>query len=95
MFDCEHFFDGFKNNPEYAYRTRRPLTARLNGLSCANGGAMPEDIEKGVAAVKQLPDANMIHCHNDCGLAGQSIAAILAGVRQSGSSTGSARDAVA
>lgn len=88
MFDCEHFFDGFKNNPEYAVSCAK---AAFDGgaswivLCDTNGGAMPEDITKGVEAVKAaVPEANIgIHCHNDCGLAvANSIAAVLAGARQ-------------
>ena len=88
MFDCEHFFDGFKNNPDYAVSCAK---AAFDGgaewivLCDTNGGAMPEDITNGVHAVKAaIPDANIgIHCHNDCGLAvANSIAAVLAGARQ-------------
>ncbi|MCE2517383.1 MAG: citramalate synthase [Alphaproteobacteria bacterium] len=88
MFDCEHFFDGFKNNPDYALACAK---AAFDGgaewivLCDTNGGSMPDDISAGVAAVKaHLPDANIgIHCHNDCGLAvANSIAAVQAGARQ-------------
>jgi 2-isopropylmalate synthase len=88
MFDCEHFFDGYKNNPEYAVSCAK---AAFDGgaewvvLCDTNGGAMPEDITAGVAAVKTaLPKANIgIHTHNDCGLAvANSITAIQAGARQ-------------
>lgn len=88
MFDCEHFFDGMKNNPDYALAC---VKAAIDGgaewviLCDTNGGAMPEDIRKGVEAVRAaVPEANIgIHCHNDCGLAvANSIAAILAGARQ-------------
>ncbi len=88
MFDCEHFFDGFKHNPDYALAA---ATAAFEGgaewivLCDTNGGAMPGDIQRGVEAVKNaLPEANVgIHCHNDCGLAvANSIAAIQAGARQ-------------
>ena len=88
MFDCEHFFDGFKHNPEYAISCTK---AAFDGgaewivLCDTNGGALPEDITKGVEAVKAtVPNANIgIHCHNDCGLAvANSIAAVLAGARQ-------------
>ena len=88
MFDCEHFFDGFKNNPEYALSA---AAAAFDGgadwivLCDTNGGAMPDDITAGVEAVKKhIPKANIgIHCHNDCGLAvANSIAAVQAGARQ-------------
>jgi len=88
MFDCEHFFDGFKNNPDYALAAAK---AAFDGgaewivLCDTNGGAMPEEIAAGVTAVKTaLPEANIgIHCHNDCGLAvANSIAGVIAGARQ-------------
>ena len=88
MFDCEHFFDGYKNNPEYAVSAA--VAAYKGGaewivLCDTNGGSMPEDIVAGVTAVKEaLPEANIgIHCHNDCGLAvANSIAGVEAGARQ-------------
>ena len=88
MFDCEHFFDGFKNNPDYALACAR---AAFEGgadwvvLCDTNGGAMPDDIRAGVVAVlKALPGVNIgIHCHNDCGLAvANSVAAVEVGARQ-------------
>lgn len=88
MFDCEHFFDGFKHNPDYALSC---VQAAFAGgaewivLCDTNGGSMPTDITAGVEAVKALlPDANIgIHCHNDCGVAvANSIAAVEAGARQ-------------
>lgn len=88
MFDCEHFFDGFKANPDYALSCAK---AAFDGgaewivLCDTNGGSMPDDITRGVEAVKaHLPEANIgIHCHNDCGLAvANSIAAVAAGARQ-------------
>ena len=88
MFDCEHFFDGFKNNPEYALKAAEAAHeggAEWIVLCDTNGGSMPEDIKKGVTAVaKALPNAKIgIHCHNDCGLAiANSMAAVEAGARQ-------------
>ena len=88
MFDCEHFFDGFKNNPEYALDCARAAHeggAEWIVLCDTNGGSMPEEIRAGVTAVREaLPDANIgIHCHNDCGVAvANSLVAIEAGARQ-------------
>jgi len=88
MFDCEHFFDGFKNNPDYAIACARAAYeggAEWIVLCDTNGGAMPEDIHAGVSSVKDaLPDAKIgIHTHNDCGLAvANTITAIKAGARQ-------------
>ncbi len=85
IFDAEHFFDGYKNHPEYAMQTL--AAAREGGASClvlcdTNGGCMPGEIRRIVAAVKEkFPDVSIgIHCHNDCGLAvGNSLEAVLAG----------------
>jgi 2-isopropylmalate synthase len=88
MFDCEHFFDGFKNSRDYALACTEAAFAggaRWIVLCDTNGGAMPEDITAAVTAVKaHLPEANIgIHCHNDCGLAvANSVAAVVAGARQ-------------
>ena len=88
MFDCEHFFDGFKNNPEYALDCARAAHeggAEWIVLCDTNGGAMPEEIRAGVTAVREaLPEANIgIHCHNDCGVAvANTLVAVEAGARQ-------------
>ena len=88
MFDCEHFFDGFKNNEEYALSCAE---AAFDGgaawvvLCDTNGGAMPDEVFEIVAAVRaHLPEANLgIHCHNDAGVAvANSMAAVAAGARQ-------------
>ena len=88
MFDCEHFFDGFKNNADYALSCAK---AAVDGgaawvvLCDTNGGALPDEVFEIVSAVRaHLPDANLgIHCHNDAGVAvANSIAAVAAGARQ-------------
>ena len=88
MFDCEHFFDGFKNNEKYALSCAE---AAFDGgaawvvLCDTNGGAMPDEVFEIVAAVRaHLPEANLgIHCHNDAGVAvANSMAAVAAGARQ-------------
>ena len=88
MFDCEHFFDGFKNNAEYALSCAK---AAFDGgaawvvLCDTNGGALPDEVFEIVAAVRaHLPEANLgIHCHNDAGVAvANSMAAVAAGARQ-------------
>ena len=88
MFDCEHFFDGFKNNEDYALSCAK---AAVDGgaawvvLCDTNGGALPDEVFEIVSAVRaHLPDANLgIHCHNDAGVAvANSIAAVAAGARQ-------------
>lgn len=90
VYDAEHFFDGWKANPEYAAKTIRAAAAA--GVSwivmCdTNGGTMPEEITKIVDdAIRSLKDFNVrfgIHCHNDCELAvANSLAAVDAGVDQ-------------
>jgi 2-isopropylmalate synthase len=88
IYDAEHFFDGFKANPDYALKT---LHAALDGgakilvLCDTNGGTLPEDIAERVGNVKQaLPGADLgIHCHNDSDVAtANSLAAIRQGAIQ-------------
>lgn len=87
-FDAEHFFDGFKSNPEYAVavcKAAYDAGARWVVLCDTNGGSLPEHITQAVKAVsKHVPGTHLgIHCHNDTdhGVA-NSIAAVEAGVRQ-------------
>ncbi|MDK3016456.1 citramalate synthase [Pseudodonghicola flavimaris] len=89
LFDAEHFFDGYKANPEYAIRCLKAAHqagARWIVLCDTNGGTLPEEIASIVRAViaAGIPGANLgIHTHNDTenAVAG-SLAAIEAGVRQ-------------
>lgn len=74
FYDAEHFFDGFKDNPEYALSTLR--AAWGSGAEClilcdTNGGNLPSQIAYAVRAVKEhLPDVPLgIHTHNDSDLA--------------------------
>ena len=88
IYDAEHFFDGWRANPEYAIKTLR--VAHEAGAAClvlcdTNGGSLPEQISTCLdAAATALPDANFgIHCHNDAGLAvANSLAAVLHGAMQ-------------
>jgi len=88
MFDCEHFFDGYKNNPDYALdcvRAAHDGGAAWVVLCDTNGGTLPSEVFEIVSAVrKAVPDARLgIHCHNDAGVAvANSLAAIRAGARQ-------------
>jgi 2-isopropylmalate synthase len=84
IYDAEHFFDGWKANPEYAAKTIRAAAeagAKLIVMCDTNGGSLPEDIAaltKEAAAVVDVPLG--IHCHNDCDLAvANSLAAVAAG----------------
>ncbi|MDA0833791.1 MAG: citramalate synthase [Planctomycetota bacterium] len=81
FYDAEHYFDGYRANPEYALKTIR--TAEEAGadmviLCDTNGGSLPEVIVECLkAAQNELSIPVGIHCHNDCELAvANSLAAI-------------------
>ncbi len=88
IYDAEHFFDGFKANPDYALKTLRAALdggAKMLILCDTNGGTLPEDIAGRVAKVKQaLPGVELgIHCHNDSDVAtANSLAAVYQGATQ-------------
>ena len=88
LVDCEHFFDGYKANPDYALlcaKTAYEAGARWVVLCDTNGGTLPEEIEAIVTEVaKHIPGDHLgIHVHNDTdnGVA-NSLAAVRAGARQ-------------
>ena len=89
MVDCEHFFDGYKANPDYALacaRTAFDAGARWIVLCDTNGGSQPSEVRKIVEAViaTGIPGERLgIHAHDDTGQAvANSLAAVEAGVRQ-------------
>jgi len=88
MFDAEHFFDGYKKNPQYALnciRTAYDEGARWIVLCDTNGGTLPNEVGEIVTEVgKKIPGKNLgIHAHNDTENAvANSLTAVLAGVRQ-------------
>ncbi|MCC7271744.1 MAG: citramalate synthase [Alphaproteobacteria bacterium] len=88
MYDAEHFFDGYKANPDYAMAcldAAREAGARWMVLCDTNGGTLPDEIEAIVRAVtRRIPGEQLgIHCHNDTENAvANSLAAVRAGVRQ-------------
>jgi 2-isopropylmalate synthase len=88
MLDCEHFFDGYKENPEYALECAKAAHAsgaRWVVLCDTNGGTLPHEIETIVAEVtKHIPGDHLgIHAHNDTEQAvANSLAAVRAGARQ-------------
>jgi len=89
LFDAEHFFDGYKANPEYAVlccRTAYEAGARWVVLCDTNGGTLPAEVGTITAAViaAGVPGDHLgIHCHDDTGTAvANSLAAIDAGARQ-------------
>jgi len=88
LVDMEHFFDGYKRNPEFALRALE--AAIVKGAShvvlCdTNGGSLPHEVQNIVADVKRHigNDAVIgIHCHDDTGCAvANSVAAVLSGAR--------------
>ncbi|MDD3288478.1 MAG: citramalate synthase [Alphaproteobacteria bacterium] len=87
LFDAEHFFDGYKNNPDYALKCLRAAYeegADWLVLCDTNGGCDPDEISEIVGSVrKALPEAKLgIHCHNDTDLAtANSLAAVKSGCR--------------
>lgn len=87
IYDAEHFFDGYKNNRDYAMATiRQAEAAGANWivLCDTNGGSMPGEIESIVQDVVAGISAPVgIHAHNDCELGvANSLAAVAAGARQ-------------
>ena len=88
MLDCEHFFDGYKENSEFALACAKAAYdsgARWVVLCDTNGGTMPHEIETIVGeVVKHIPGDHLgIHAHNDTEQAvANSLAAVRAGVRQ-------------
>jgi len=84
IFDAEHFFDGYKANPEYAFRVLK--AAVEGGADClvlcdTNGGCFPGTVYEVVKKVKETFNVKIgIHAHNDCGMAvANSIMAVEAG----------------
>jgi len=73
IYDAEHFFDGWKDNREYALQTL--LAAKRGGaefvvLCDTNGGTMPNEFAQGVKEALEILENIPVglHCHNDCGL---------------------------
>ena len=88
MFDCEHYFDGYKANPAYALSC---VNAAHQGgaawviLCDTNGGSLPDEVSEIVSAtISACPGVRIgIHCHNDSGVAvANTLAAVKAGARQ-------------
>ncbi len=87
IYDAEHFFDGYKANPNYAFQTLK--AAADGGADClclcdTNGGADPNFVFNTIKQVHDIfPMPIGIHCHNDTGLAvANSIFGVQAGARQ-------------
>ncbi|HEY0266770.1 MAG TPA: citramalate synthase, partial [Rhizomicrobium sp.] len=88
LLDAEHFFDGYRANPDYALaciRAAFDAGAQWLVLCDTNGGTMPEEVYRIVSEVKaKLPGAALgIHAHNDTEQAvAVTLAAVRGGVRQ-------------
>ena len=88
FFDAEHFFDGYRANPEYALRVLE--AAASNGADCVvlcdtNGGSLPHEVQRITTdVVAYLAGVQIgIHTQNDSGCAvANSIAAVLGGATQ-------------
>ena len=90
FYDAEHFFDGFKDNKDYALKCLK--TAAEAGASClvlcdTNGGTLPSELSEIINQVKYFLNENKIkvelgiHSHNDSGVAvANSIAAVELGI---------------
>ena len=88
FFDAEHFFDGYRSNPEFALgvmRAARDAGAERFVLCDTNGGTLPDVVATVIADVRREieDDAIGVHFHNDAGCAvASSLASVTAGVRQ-------------
>jgi 2-isopropylmalate synthase len=87
VYDAEHFFDGYKANPDYALKTL--AAAAEAGADCltlceTNGGTLPHEVAEIVAAVRRATATPIgIHAHNDAGLAvANSLMAVVQGATQ-------------
>jgi 2-isopropylmalate synthase len=89
LFDAEHFFDGYRANPDYALsclQAAYTAGARWIVLCDTNGGTLPSEVGRVVREViaAGIPGDHLgIHCHDDTGNAvANSLAAVEAGARQ-------------
>jgi len=85
--DAEHFFDGYRGNPDFAIRVlaaAEEAGADALVLCDTNGGSLPDDVGQAVADVRERTSAQLgIHCHNDAGCAvANSLVAVQAGATQ-------------
>lgn len=88
LVDMEHFFDGYKRNPEFALRALEAaiIKGATHVVLCdTNGGSLPHEVSQIVGDVyRHIGDDAIIgiHCHDDTGCAvANSMAAVLAGGR--------------
>ncbi len=81
FYDAEHFYDGYKSDPEYALNTiieAEKAGADIIILCDTNGGCLPEEIREITSVVLEKTSVSLgIHAHNDCGLGvANSLAAV-------------------
>ena len=87
LFDCEHFFDGYKNNSDYALKTVKEAEsagADWIVLCDTNGGTLPHEVRSIFEEVKKLISIRIgIHAHNDSEVAvANSLTAVQTGAEQ-------------
>jgi 2-isopropylmalate synthase len=87
FYDAEHFFDGYKNNPEYALKTIKAAEeggAEIIVLCDTNGGSLPEEIAGICDNIRDKTGIPFgIHCHNDAGMsAANTLLAVMHGASQ-------------
>src|SRR5690606_28131272 len=81
IYDAEHFFDGWKANPDYARLTivAAAQAGAMRVVLCdTNGGTMPEEVARITKEARSAVEVPLgIHTHNDCDLAvANSLAAV-------------------
>jgi 2-isopropylmalate synthase len=87
LFDAEHFFDGYRQDPDYATRcveAAYQAGARWVVLCDTNGGALPDEVRQAVTDIRKvIPGDHLgVHTHNDTENAvSNSLAAVAAGAR--------------
>ncbi len=87
LFDAEHFFDGYKNNPDYALKAIKEAEsagADWIVLCDTNGGSLPDEVHSIFTEVKKSVSVKLgIHAHNDSEVAvANSLRAVEAGAQQ-------------
>ncbi|EAT15164.1 citramalate synthase [Desulfuromonas acetoxidans] len=94
IYDAEHFFDGYKANPDYALKTLK--AAEDAGVDCivlcdTNGGTLPHEFPEIMAAVRETVSTPLgIHAHNDseCAVANSLMAVACGAVHVQGTLNG-------
>ncbi len=89
LFDAEHFFDGYKHNPEFALRVLEAAATKGAShvvLCDTNGGALPHEVERIVREVVTYLGGDVrvaVHLHDDGGTGvANAIAGVLGGATQ-------------